>query len=113
MFAELNKAFRAEFGRNIKMTDSYRSYSSQVATKANKGWLAATPGYSNHGWGLALDIAGPESQWNTTERNWMVKNAPTYGWISPDWAQTTKPEPWHWEYAGPSVSAVGRQVAEN
>lgn len=106
MFAELNSAFKERFGRNIMMTDSYRSYGSQVATKASKGWLAASPGTSNHGWGLALDLSGPEAKWNTAERNWLVSNGSDYGWISPEWANTTKPEPWHWEFAGASVSAI-------
>lgn len=106
MFGEMNTAFKAEFGRNIKMTDSYRSYSVQVATKANKGWLAAQPGTSNHGWGLALDLSGPEAQWSTEQRNWLVEHSKEFGWISPDWAQSSKPEPWHWEYAGADVSSV-------
>lgn len=106
MFGELNAAFKEAFGRNIGMTDSYRSYSAQVAVKAAKGWLAGTPGTSNHGWGLALDLKGPESQWGTAERNWLVNNASDFGWISPEWANTSKPEPWHWEYAGAEVSSI-------
>ncbi|WP_435299239.1 D-alanyl-D-alanine carboxypeptidase family protein [Timonella sp. A28] len=110
LFNEMNKAFKAKFGRNIKLTDSYRSYGSQVATKAAKGWLAATPGTSNHGWGLALDLSGAEATWGTAERNWLVKNGSKYGWISPDWAQTSKPEPWHWEFAGAEVSAIAKKM---
>lgn len=108
MFAEMSKAFKEQFGRHITMTDSYRSYASQVSTKAAKGWLAAPPGYSNHGWGLALDLRGPEAQWNTAERNWLVKHGPEYGWISPDWAQREKPEPWHFEFAGAEVSKTAK-----
>jgi LAS superfamily LD-carboxypeptidase LdcB len=110
MFAELNAAFKEEFGRDIQITDSYRSYSSQVTTKAAKGWLAAPPGMSNHGWGLALDLNGPEARWNTPERNWLVANSTTYGWFSPEWAQKTKPEPWHWEFGGAEVSPVARAM---
>jgi hypothetical protein len=32
----------------------------------------------------------------------MVDNAPRYGWFHPAWAELdgSKPEPWHWEFAG-------------
>lgn len=99
----LNEEYRARFsGSDIVITDSYRSYDSQVQTKANKGYLAATPGTSNHGWGLALDLGGGINRWDTDQRNWMVENAPRYGWVSPAWAQprAAKPEPWHWEFTG-------------
>lgn len=99
---ELNKAFKARFGRNLTITSSYRSYAQQVATKAAKGKFAATPGKSIHGWGEAVDLGGGIEKWDSVERNWMVANAPKYGWISPEWAQKGKstPEPWHWEYNG-------------
>jgi peptidoglycan hydrolase-like protein with peptidoglycan-binding domain len=60
---------------------------------------AATPGHSNHGWGLALDLAeeydtdsAPDSirsQWV----NWLVANAGRFG-ISAE----LQSEPWHWRY---------------
>jgi len=60
---------------------------------------AATPGHSNHGWGLALDLAeeydtdsAPDSirsQWV----NWLVVNAGRFG-ISAE----LQSEPWHWRY---------------
>lgn len=96
----LNTAFRAQFGKDIAITDSYRSFEEQVATKAAKGWLAAVPGTSNHGWGLALDLGSGINRFGTAEHMWMQANAPAYGWIHPDWARQggSKPEPWHWEY---------------
>jgi hypothetical protein len=32
----------------------------------------------------------------------MVDNAPRFGWFHPEWAELdgSKPEPWHWEFAG-------------
>lgn len=106
MWEELNAEFTKVFGHSIGLTDSYRSYSAQVATKAAKGFWAATPGTSNHGWGLAVDIKGAAAQWGTAERNWLVRNGGRYGWISPDWAQPGqgKEEPWHWEYVRPDGS---------
>ncbi|GAA1848112.1 Rv3654c family TadE-like protein [Myceligenerans crystallogenes] len=96
----LNGAFRAEFGRDLSVTDSYRSYAQQVAVKASKGALAAPPGMSNHGWGQALDLGGGIESFGSAEHLWMAANAARYGWIHPAWARPggSKPEPWHWEY---------------
>lgn len=100
----LNEAYRAEFGADIKITDSYRDYDAQVRVKAQKPTLAATPGTSNHGWGLALDLGGGIETFGTTQHAWMVANAGAYGWVLPSWAQQggSKPEPWHWEYNAPA-----------
>jgi hypothetical protein len=105
---ELNKAYRAKFGSSISVTDSYRTYAEQVATKALKGNLAATPGTSNHGMGLALDLGGGINSFGTSQYEWMMANAPGYGWVNPSWAQQggKKPEPWHWEFVGGKGLAV-------
>lgn len=99
---DLNNAYRAQLGRDVAITDSYRDYAAQVRTKAAKGYLAATPGTSNHGWALALDLGGGIESFNTVQHAWMVQHAPAYGWVQPSWAQPggSKPEPWHWEYVG-------------
>jgi hypothetical protein len=96
----LNKAFRAEFGRNLDVTDGYRSYAEQLSVAASKGGLAAVPGTSNHGWGQAVDLSGGIESFGTAEHAWMVANAGKYGWKHPAWAQAggSKPEAWHWEY---------------
>lgn len=104
---KMNEDFKKEFNENISITDSYRSYEEQVAIKEEKPDLAATPGTSNHGWGVALDLGGGINNWDTPERDWMVQNAESYGWVSPDWAQkgNGKEEPWHWEYTGEAADA--------
>jgi hypothetical protein len=96
----LNKAFRAAFGRNLSVTDGYRSYGEQLSVAATKGGLAAVPGTSNHGWGQAVDLSGGIESFGTAEHAWMVANAGGYGWKLPAWAQAggSKPEAWHWEY---------------
>lgn len=72
---------------------------------------AATPGNSNHGWGLALDIA--EEYDNDTAPdpirqafvNWLINNAARYG-ISAE----LQSEPWHWRYvAGDNIPQAVRQ----
>jgi hypothetical protein len=97
----LDVAFHAHFGRHLEITDSYRSYGAQVATRASKGYLAAAPGYSNHGWGVAVDLGGGVQSFGTAEYEWLRANAPAFGWDNPSWARPggKKPEPWHWEYA--------------
>ncbi|MEP7763863.1 M15 family metallopeptidase [Sanguibacter sp. 25GB23B1] len=104
-FEALNVAYRGRFGQNISITDSYRTYDQQVALKAQKGNLAATPGTSNHGWALAVDLGGGiNTSFTSVQYLWMSSNAPRYGWINPAWAKPgpgyQKSEPWHWEFTG-------------
>lgn len=101
-FERLNAAFRAQFGINIPVTDSYRSFEGQVAARARVGNLAATPGTSNHGWGIAVDLGGGINSFGTTRHRWMRENADAFGWTLPGWARErgSKPEPWHWEFEG-------------
>lgn len=103
----LNNAYRNDHGgNNIAITDSYRSLEAQYAVKAAKGDLAATPGTSNHGWGLAVDFSNMSNH-STFDYQWMSVNGPANGWINPDWALPTgsKPEAWHWEYVGDADEA--------
>lgn len=88
-------------GSTFALTDTYRSYDAQVRTKAAKGFLAATPGKSNHGWGLAVDLSGGMNDASTVAHSWMKLNAHLYGWEHPRWAHLDgeKTEAWHWEYA--------------
>lgn len=101
-FDAMSKEFGAEFGEPICVTDSYRSYPEQVAVALAKPDLAAVPGRSNHGWGVALDLCGGIQSFTTKQHAWMVANSMAYGWFLPAWAQPggSNPEPWHWEYAG-------------
>jgi D-alanyl-D-alanine carboxypeptidase len=103
----LNEAFRARFGRDLCLVDSYRSLSSQYSVKASRGFLAATPGTSMHGWGLAIDLCSKETG-SSEVYGWLWDNAPAYGWENPPWAQrggSGKYEPWHFEYR-PGVEEV-------
>lgn len=104
--ARLNQAYTERFGEAICITDGYRSYAAQVTAKAAKPTLTATPGTSNHGWGLAIDICADGyagDRWD-----WLKANAPEFGWDNPGWAQSggVGPyEPWHWEF----TAAVAQQ----
>ncbi len=110
---QLNTAYRAEFGADLPVTDSYRDYDAQVAVKAAKPHLAAKPGTSNHGWGLAIDFGPGIATFGTLQHQWMTANAPAHGWVHPAWARQdgSKPEPWHWEYTGAPTATAPAQAA--
>ncbi|WP_315097887.1 M15 family metallopeptidase, partial [uncultured Cellulomonas sp.] len=98
----LNAAYKAHFGTDMKVSDSYRSYAGQVMCKRTKGYLCATPGTSNHGSGVAIDFGGGIESFGTRQFKWMQSHAPDLSWTHPSWAQRggSKPEAWHWEYTG-------------
>lgn len=99
-YAAMASAFRARFGTDLCITDSYRSLGSQVAAFYRKPALAAVPGTSNHGWALAVDLCGGIHIGGSPEWRWMTANAGRFGFVQPDWAGPggEKPEPWHWEF---------------
>lgn len=101
-FNEMSRSYAQVFGAPICVTDSYRSYDEQVAVKAAKPGLAAQPGSSNHGWGMAVDLCDGVQQFGTPTHRWMEQNSMIYGYFLPGWAQQngSKPEAWHWEFAG-------------
>ncbi|MEZ0446714.1 M15 family metallopeptidase [Cellulomonas sp. ICMP 17802] len=98
----LNTAFKAKFGSNLVVNDSYRSYAGQILCKQTKGYLCATPGTSNHGSGIAVDLGGGIDSFGTAQHRWMDANASALQWVHPSWAERggSKPEAWHWEYSG-------------
>jgi hypothetical protein len=98
--ARLNIAYRARFGHDLCLTDSYRSVAAQESLAARKPGLAARPGTSEHGMGLAVDFCDGVEKYSSTEYDWMRANAPAFGWENPAWAipPSAREEPWHWEY---------------
>lgn len=113
-FGDLTAAFKQEFGHDIAVTDAYRSYVGQVRLKASKGFLAATPGYSNHGWGLAFDLGSGINDYESAAYAWMKVNGYRFGFFHPTWAEpdspdSTKAEPWHWQFV-PSALQAQRQA---
>ncbi len=99
----LNTAHRARFGTDLQVQSSYRDYDSQVATKHVRGDLAAEPGTSNHGRGLAVDLGGTGSvgQFDSPKYLWLKQHAGELGWHHPPSMEpggSGPQEPWHWEY---------------
>jgi hypothetical protein len=89
------RAAAAAVGVSIGVTDSYRSYDQQVVLAAQKGLsrdggFAATPGTSEHGWGLAVDVDVDRSG-----LAWLRANGGRFGFV-----EANGREPWHWEYHG-------------
>lgn len=99
--ARLDLAYRDAFGEDIPVSDAYRSYGSQVEVRRTKPGLAARPGTSQHGWGVAVDLGGNIA--NGGDRYvWLMEHAGEFGWENPAWARPGgggPHEPWHWEYA--------------
>lgn len=94
--------YEREFGEPPCLTDAYRSLASQQRLYASKPGLAARPGTSNHGWGVAVDLCGGVQSFGTREYEWLSVNAEKVGWTNPGWARRSgsRPEPWHWEFTG-------------
>lgn len=101
--AELNAQFNAKFGRELCVLQGYRSYADQVRIRALRGYMAASPGTSMHGWGLAIDLCSGDD--SGLPKAWLDANASAFGFENPAWAKYRKYEPWHWEYK-PGVSAI-------
>ena len=80
-------------GVKIGITDSYRPYAEQVDLARRKGLysqggLAAKPGTSEHGWGMATDL-----DLNAKALNWMREHAKDYGFT-----ENVPRESWHWAF---------------
>lgn len=119
-------------GHQVRATGTYRSYDQQVALfdsryttkelpgRPTKKWngvtywqlpktaMAAVPGTSNHGLGLAIDFAeeldGDAQVESVSEAfvAWLIRNAATYGYSA-----EAQSEPWHWRYvAGDATPAA-------
>lgn len=101
-FVAMSGAFAATFGRPLCVTDTYRTFPEQIDLYSRKPALAAVPGTSNHGWGLAVDLCGGIQSFSTPQFAWMAANASSFGWVHPPWAAPGRgrEEPWHWEFAG-------------
>jgi len=99
-YAEMATTYRANLGSRLCITDSYRSFETQVSAAERKPDLAAKPGTSNHGWALAVDLCGGANDFGTRQHRWLQGNAGRFGWRQPSWASKSgsQPEPWHWEF---------------
>jgi hypothetical protein len=69
-----------------------------------KGPPIARAGYSNHGWGRAVDFGNGGRTLTCYDAAfvWLQEHAGSFGWVHPGWAQCgmATREPWHWEWGG-------------
>jgi len=101
-------------GVSIKISSGFRTIARQeyfwncYQTKScNNGNLAARPGTSNHGKGIALDLntdcggqtGAKPSCGGSAVYQWLYNNAHTFGFT-----RTVQSEPWHWEFRGIGVA---------
>jgi len=105
-------AARAD-GVTLTPAECYRDYAGQVYERGY--WCArglcgnaATPGYSNHGWGKAVDLRDSQGSlgWNSPGYRWMVAHAGEWGWNHPGGVN----EAWHWEWVGDGGTLHGYGV---
>ena len=91
-FQQMEEAARLA-GVDLDVVSSYRDLPTQEGLAREKGLysqggLAATPGTSNHGWGLAVDLTLDDRA-----QEWMRANAHQFGFV-----EDVPREPWHWTY---------------
>jgi len=92
---QLDVAFRAQFGHHLDIDLAYRDLATQEAMYAALGpSVAARPGTSNHGWGIAIDVPELPCEYglHTPQRDWLVANGPTWHWVPNPY------EYWHFDY---------------
>ena len=105
----LNEAFKEQFGKNIDIDLAYRTRSTQDYLWKQLGqFLAAKPGTSNHGWGMAIDV--PETydySFRGKYYKWLKTNSKKYNWIHQGYLEEYRNgklnpyrEAWHFEYQG-------------
>jgi tape measure domain-containing protein len=99
-----NSAFRASGGA-LSLTEGYRDLAAQQyrwSLFKKGGNLAAAPGTSKHGLGLAVDVAGGQA--------WLRANGSKFGWANTGLGFSQR-EPWHFEYQGVPQMADGGIVS--
>ncbi len=113
---DLNKRFRAAKGADLPINSAYRTYAEQQHWKdywtgQGSPQNAATPGTSNHGWALAIDIGVGIHDWTNPIYIWMKDNAGDFKWNHPAWAEPNGsiPEAWHWEFSGSYTGPPAQQ----
>ena len=93
--------------------ECYRDYAGQVYER--NYWCklklcanAAVPGYSNHGWGKAVDFRDQNGSlnWNSVGYKWLVAHAGAWGWNHPGGVN----EAWHWEWVGDGGTMHGYPI---
>jgi LAS superfamily LD-carboxypeptidase LdcB len=102
-YKEQEMLFRSRYTTNVLPGRPTKRWNGELWYQKPKTAMAATPGTSNHGWALALDLAidadGDEAfEWPVKSLDkkavdWLLKNADKFGF---SWELQS--EPWHLVY---------------
>lgn len=99
-FVQMRSAANSD-GVSLKVESAFRTMAEQTTLynsfKQGTGNLAATPGYSNHQSGVAVDITVGGS-FASAEYQWLAQNAGAYGFVNTGASFSAQREPWHWEF---------------
>ena len=109
----MNAAYREAFGRDLAIIGSYRTLAEQVSTRGGQGGLAAVPGTSNHGWGLAIDLGDGANSYRSRAVRLAQGQRVLFGWHHPtymDEGGRGPHEPWHWEFGTSDDAGTGTSV---
>jgi len=116
----------AERGIELVVCSAYRSYEAQAVSRGRMaavygeraGDFVASPGYSEHQLGTAIDLSNAEVGYQLVQRfgdteayRWLEENAVDYGFVLsyPEEAEEVtgyKWEPWHYRYVGQQNARV-------
>lgn len=136
---EMWRSQAAAAGRTLTITsagDAYRSLERQVAVFQERyearatgdgpfgdvrtwngvryvrmsGAAAAVPGTSNHGKGIAVDIANAGG-FGGPFHNWLTSSGPALGWSNAEGASVN--EPWHWVHLGSNPTTPTDPIPED
>lgn len=99
---KMNKAYKEQFGIDLRIVASYRSLADQEACKEEKTdvptltGLCPAPGKDPFGMGRMIEVGGKAADKDSAENAWLVENAATYKWKQ--FSATSSPH-W-WKYTG-------------
>ncbi|APF40273.1 M15 family metallopeptidase [Neomicrococcus aestuarii] len=106
----LNNAFKVKFAKNLDVDFANRTLGTQRYLYEDLGpYIAAKPGTSNHGWGMAIDVPETfEYSFDGAYYKWLKANSYKCNWIHrtnleqyrADGSLNPYAESWHFEYVG-------------
>jgi hypothetical protein len=111
---KLRDAYQKRWNTELRITEGYRPMALQIsywnAYQNGTGNLAAYPGTSNHGAGLAVDFSSPITNSRSEQHLWLRTAALEFNWW---WAGAgfSQVEPWHWEFKWPYAGQPTTPIA--
>lgn len=101
----LQIAFKRRFGHYATIDLTYRSYDEQQFWFDKFGSpRAATPGHSNHGYGLAIDFEERDGpwiySWGAAGNDWLLTHQGVFGFDNPYGATLQHGEDYHFNFVG-------------